>query len=750
VPSSLYWVRFVLGLALILFSGCATGSFFPQKTGLPADRIDLPTEKIDDQLWVTARINGAGPFKLLVDTGCSVTLLGQHVVDTAGLKPLPKWEITMVNAAGVKEVNGAAWVERLECGGLTLEEFAVVVESNTALAAISALYGRQFDGAIGMETLKALVLEMDFRQGQVSVVRPGATPYPADRAIAYTGTTPRVKVTIDGQEIPIVIDTGKSGEFGLPKLDGISLLHPKTKATGAGAVFGKTSGKRDDVGQLAGEAKLGPITWVNPPVSGRAHAPDHGLLGVHALNTWKLVFDQTAQRVYFLGDELTRAWPKTAPEDARFAAGFFAEIEGDGLRLTEVDEGGAADLAGLKAGDLILEIDGSPAVRPEWKDYRSKLRVQRGGTEFETRLVSAPDYGPRRTLLAADRVALPTSSNRGALLIEARINGTGPFRFLVSSGSRPLLVAPHVVDAAKLKPLPDWKVPAATAKRVVWVEDFESGGLDLRGLAAVVSTLHPLPGIDGVVGMEALRDVTLETDFPRKQVAVVKPGTERFAEDRSVPYHPDTRMPYVNLDVAGRSELALIDTGTLGGFGLTVLDAIPLLHPKIKVDTIGYTKSVSRIERGQLAGAVKLGPITWVNPPIITRRNAQIGVVPLAPWRLVFDAEAHKVYFLDGPTERKAREVKPTPMSPLKPGYFLRLETGGLRVVEVDAGGAFDAAGLRASDLILSIDGMPATDFIREVRLFTANKSKPQKLRVQRDGAEFEATLILAPETPAE
>ncbi|MCA1663242.1 MAG: PDZ domain-containing protein, partial [Myxococcales bacterium] len=52
---------------------------------------------------------------------------------------------------------------------------------------------------------------------------------------------------------------------------------------------------------------------------------------------------------------------------ARVAAGFFAERDGDGLRVVTVAEGGAADLAGLKPGDRIVTLDGAPPAA-RWPD----------------------------------------------------------------------------------------------------------------------------------------------------------------------------------------------------------------------------------------------------------------------------------------------------------------------------------------------------------------------------------------------
>src|SRR5689334_2270571 len=133
--------RRLFSVLLVAFSsvlvGCISGSFSPHQTTLTADKVNLPTKKEHGQLWIEARINGAGPFLLLVDTGCTVMLLPQRVADAAGLKVLPKWEMKAVNAAGVVSKEKAALIESFDCGGLQLKNFFTGVKSDEDFAAIS-------------------------------------------------------------------------------------------------------------------------------------------------------------------------------------------------------------------------------------------------------------------------------------------------------------------------------------------------------------------------------------------------------------------------------------------------------------------------------------------------------------------------------------------------------------------------------------------------------------------------------------
>ncbi|MEO5959780.1 MAG: hypothetical protein ABIR80_11725, partial [Opitutaceae bacterium] len=63
------------------------------------------------------------------------------------------------------------------------------------------------------------------------------------------------------------------------------------------------------------------------------------------------------------------------------------------------------------------------------------LRVCFAGVAFALGgCVTVATFNPQQTILAADRVELPTLKGAGPLSIEAKINGVGPFRFVVDTG----------------------------------------------------------------------------------------------------------------------------------------------------------------------------------------------------------------------------------------------------------------------------------------------------------------------------
>jgi predicted aspartyl protease len=759
------WLEILAWMALgSLLTSCSSVSpvrFRPQKTILASDRVAVPTFEEHGELWVEARINGAGPFRLLVDTGCSALMLSQRAATQIGLKPVPNLKVPVVSAVKQELRANLVLVEKVEMGGLALERVLAFVNDDADLENLGPVFGRPIlDGVIGMDALHDVLLEMDFPNKQVSVSRRGAEHLPPDGAVPYEDVTPRVMIDIEGkQTIRCLIDTGNNGGLVLPELTALPVIYPKVKTSGLGsAAVGKSRGSRNNLTQIAGTVRLGAVSWLNPPAMESTDQDRQGNIGVTMLNRWKLVFDQIDKRIYFIGGDLRRQWAEQTPLQTPFQLGFFGILEGQSLRLLEVDPGGAADLAGLRPGDVIVSMDGLPPRDAHSLTTRARLRVRREDAEFETRLIQAPDYSPRQTLFSADRVELPTSSRRGGLIVEGRINGQGPFRFLVQTGLRSVRLSKNVVDTLQLKAMPEWapgKTGAASAgAKIVWVDQFASNGLELKGFAALTMSDASLAGLtaifgplDGCLGFDALKDMVAELDYRAKKVAAIRPGVDRYPEDRAVTLLPG--FPLVTAEIAGKTQVVLLDSAGSHGLEFPLSDDVPLLHPKEKIDSIVFSRSAVRSALGQLVGKVQLGPFSWINPVVVDRKPPRIGAAALAPWKVIVDSPDNKIYLLGAPLERKGRDIGPESEPRLKAGYMMARLPEGLNLLEVDPGGAFDRAGLKVGDVVLRVDETPA-DRVSPAMLGGRNLNHRPRLHVRRENQEFDVSLSFAPSDPAE
>jgi predicted aspartyl protease len=364
-------------------------------------------------------------------------------------------------------------------------------------------------------------------------------------------------------------------------------------------------------------------------------------------------------------------------------------------------------------------------------------------------------YAPKRTTLATSRVVLPSyKSQNGRLYVQALINGAGPFLLLVDSGSTSLVLKRRAADASHVTPLANRAVMVTNAygdvsrSSVGWVETLDSGGLGLRGVVATIIDDDAIPGIqsregmDGVLGMVVFAGLVLEMDFPAGRVAVSRGGPPWMSEWMSGPY--DAPLPIVAAWIADARMPMLIDTGYDGLFELPKLDSFPLVYAKRKwsgaVGVFGTT-SEERPEVSQLDGEIRIGAVSWVNPPVVeaSHERARMGLRAVNRWTLVFDNREGRVYFLGG--EGMVWDRRPR-TGASGAGVFVRIQEGELRVEEVDAGGAAESAGLKTGDVIVAMNGRPglAPDFLL----------RPTRLRVRRNGSEFDTTLDVPSHEAAE
>jgi predicted aspartyl protease len=370
----------LLALVVVAWAGCVTqvGSV-PAKTTLAADRVALPTKAIPgiSCLFVEAKINGQGPFRLVVDTGAHGLALAPRVAAAAGLKPFAGGTITVIGAAGKTRVGHVAVVDRFEAGGFAVERFWAYLMNAEDAENFRSM--GEMDGLCGLDVFADVVLEIDFPRKQVDVVRRGTARYPAVAGVSHERAV--VSLELGDKPMRATIDTGFDGTFDLP-LDEVALRYPRTKRGGQTMTIGGVSDWESS--QLEGEIRLGPLTWSNPPVT---HGL--GLIGSRALQTWKVVVDQHDRKIYFIGSNLHRRWPQQVVRAT--AAGYLADYEGTTLKIRAVIPNTAAAQAGLKAGDAILTINGAPAASfvtgnaPELDrvNRTRRMRVRRDGQELE-------------------------------------------------------------------------------------------------------------------------------------------------------------------------------------------------------------------------------------------------------------------------------------------------------------------------------------------------------------------------------
>lgn len=368
---------------------------------------------------------------------------------------------------------------------------------------------------------------------------------------------------------------------------------------------------------------------------------------------------------------------------------------------------------------------------------------------------------PRQTMLTADRVELSAIFIGGRPCVDLKINGEGPYRFLVDTGAEGTSISPQVAREARISTSRRYAAKMSGAggqSRLAFIGTvnrieaprFSVSEVDVTILSpenvAQMGAYGEING--GILGMNVLREVLLEIDFPNQTVSLLGPGSSTPPLETSLPYTGNT--PHVSIATPAakhpRTDI-LIDTGSGSGFHFADITSYPVRVGLIKADEYyfgigGYWRPLF----GQLAGDLRLGPATWRDAEIRSADENTLGSAALAPWKLMIDQQRKILWLLDeemistttwaGPLDPDGR--------PAVYGFVAVPEGDTMLIKEVDPGSRAERAGLKAGDRYrwentgTTTPGTVAGQAPAEVRL-----------RVTRGAEKFETTMSLLDLPPA-
>jgi hypothetical protein len=373
----------VLLLALSL-SGCVSLPAGRLEGGAPS--IHVPARFFGEHVLVPVRLAGAGPAWLMLDTGAQLTILDLATARQLGIT---------VSGTVALEGLGAESVS----GGVTAEPIAIQVAGSQPyvlhrpvadLSPLEPFLGMPFAGVLGGDLFQRFVVEIDYDVGHVILhdprrFRPRADdaylPLEVDRQLPFVRGA---VVLADGRELSgrFQIDTGARGSLTLyspfVRSHGLIEALPATVAEVAAGVGGEMVVKQ---GRLRA-FRMGPFLLDEPTASLStaeagltASAASAGHIGAEVLRRFTVTIDYRRGALYLRPNQ-------------RVGEPFDANMAGMGLRsagpefrehtVDFVDAASPAERAGLEPGDVLLEVDGRPAVEFTLPEFRALISRQQG------------------------------------------------------------------------------------------------------------------------------------------------------------------------------------------------------------------------------------------------------------------------------------------------------------------------------------------------------------------------------------
>ncbi len=233
-------------------------------------------------------------------------------------------------------------------------------------------------------------------------------------------------------------------------------------------------------------------------------------------------------------------------------------------------------------------------------------------------ILSRPDPSPPREVVMPGPVEVPFAGAPGEdprPVVEAKVNGAGPFRFRVETGAR--LVGITAELAAKLGLAP---VGGPADSPDYLASSIALGAATFKGVRLVTLPL-PAGDIDGVLGLPLFEDLLLTLDYPGRRLRLEREGLPPPNGRDIVPVARAGDFWDLPITLGGVAASGLLDTQSSGSVGVP-----PELAGKLAFDgplrTIGRARGafgVVEVKGGSLAGEMRIGGYTFPHPFVSVR-----------------------------------------------------------------------------------------------------------------------------------
>ena len=343
----------------------------------------VPFTIANGHIYVDVKLNGRGPFRILLDSG------GSNVVTPAVARELGlqvKGELPISGAGEKVEDTGVTRVDRIDVGDAFLERQVFLVVSLDSLAEVE---GVPEQGLLGYEVFRRFVARIDYERRQLTLLEASDFRYAGPGTVlpfVFNEHVPQVDGEIDGIPGKFDLDTGSRSSLDLStpfvaQHGLVERLHAAPERITGWGVGGAARARlvRPRALKLGPVEIAAPVTGLSTGARGFANPDVAGNVGYGVLSRFTVVFDYGRQQV------ILEKNGSFARRDVYDKSGLWLHAGDGAWEVKEVVAGGPGAKAGLRAGDRILAVDGKTPATLSLPDLRLRLREPADGTQVQLR-----------------------------------------------------------------------------------------------------------------------------------------------------------------------------------------------------------------------------------------------------------------------------------------------------------------------------------------------------------------------------
>lgn len=257
-----------------------------------------------------------------------------------------------------------------------------------------------------------------------------------------------------------------------------------------------------------------------------------------------------------------------------------------------------------------------------------------------------------------DRVVVAPLQMRGLMpVVEAKINGEGPFAFMVDTGAGMQAdIDTSVAQRLRLRmngravngdPSGENDRDVATAM----IDSMAIGSAEFRNVTAIVRPQRitkDYPNIDGILGFALFSDYLLTLDYPAMQLRLSRGTLPPANGADTLNFEIENKIPVIDLAIGKIRVRAHVDSGNfVAGFILPeeIVQQLQLVSAPVKV---GSARSVSNridLQQAQLRNSIRIGSFDFPQPtvqfPALSDTN--VGFQVLRNFALTFDQKNRRL-----------------------------------------------------------------------------------------------------------
>ncbi len=206
------------------------------------------------------------------------------------------------------------------------------------------------------------------------------------------------------------------------------------------------------------------------------------------------------------------------------------------------------------------------------------------------------------------------------LTIPVTIDGSGPYNFMVDTGSQATAITHGINEELDLEHLGTATLVGMASRRSVDLVELEELGLGSRTIynlsAPILNREHV--GADGIIGLDTLQDMRVLIDFRNETIAVADAEQEYSSRGFEIIVKARTKLGQLlitDAEIEGVKATVIIDTGAQTSLGNKVLQR--RIRAKRQEDiTTTDVNGVSMVGEWAIAREIKIEGLTLKNMPI--------------------------------------------------------------------------------------------------------------------------------------